>query len=75
MITGYYIRGSAEGAWALVEQDGRYDERVVVDGLTNKEAVALYWRMMAELHAPNGEAGIKRAKAEPDRRPQLSLPL
>ena len=63
VITGYYIRGaSLTTDWALIEQDERYGEQVVADGLSNKKAVALYWRKMAELYRPTGP-------------PQLSLPL
>ena len=73
MIVGYYIRGGAGGAWALVEQDERYNERVVVDGLTSEEATALYWRKMAEPHPPTAAAVPGR---EPQRQPpQLSLKL
>lgn len=76
MITGYYIRGSAEGAWALVEQDERYKETVVGDGLSNKEAVALYWKKMAELSAPaDPAAGSDRPRRRQCVPPQLMLKL
>ena len=76
MITGYYIRGSAEGAWALVEQDERYRERVVVDGLTSEKATALYWKKMAELSAPaDPAAGSDRPRRRQCVPPQLMLKL
>jgi hypothetical protein len=79
MITGYYIRGSGASTddWALVEQDERYAERVVADGLTSEQATALYWRKMAELHASPGSVAAtktRRDPAEPEP-PQLSLKL
>jgi hypothetical protein len=45
----YYIRGSAEGAWALMAVDHHYTDKIVVDGLSYEDAVALYWRRLEEL--------------------------
>jgi len=73
VIVGYYIRGSGE-RWQLIRQNERYEDEVVANGLSFQEAVALYWRKMAELAAP-AEADAAPVRQPRKRSPQLSLKL
>jgi hypothetical protein len=74
MVVGYYIRGS--DTWALMQTDERYRDEAVVDGLSYEDAVALYWRKMTELAAPESRTvGRAAARAEGDDGPSAQLPL
>ncbi len=59
--TGYFIRGRAEGAWALMAVDHHYRDEIVVDGLSYEDAVALYWRRLEELVLEKMPRGVVTA--------------
>ena len=64
---GYYLRQRAMRAddgtltcgdqWSLVRIDSRYQDEVVAAGLTEAEAMALYWQKLEELVASRSSGG------------------